>query len=166
MKNISTKVHWLIGLLVLLGLIIAVTYFLPQYNKGTKNPFLPEFTPPSAQDSKDLGLKAAQKLLTDYPQFVKKAFIQQQIEGTLKIIDENSWTIETEGKTLTLVNRNNNKIRYIKIPTVATGSAKVLIPTEIKAADLKIGDLLSITQMIDWQTGKVTITGITVLPPK
>lgn len=163
MQNISTKVRWLIGLLVLLGLITTGIYFFSQYNKGTKNPSLPGFTPPSAQDSKDLGLTAAQKLFTDYPQFIKKTIIQQQIEGTLKVMDKNSWTIEAEGKTLTLANQSTNKIRYIKIPKTATGSAKVLVPVEIKAEDLKIGDLVSITQIIDWQTGKVTITGITVL---
>lgn len=161
MENFSTKVRLLLGLSLLAALIIGGSFL---YTKVVKKPA--STTIPSQKTAVSVGLQAAQKLLTDYPQFIKRTIIQQQIEGTLKIIDENSWTIETEGKTLTLVNRNSNKIRYIKVPAVATGSAKILIPTEIKAADLEIGDLVSITQIIDWQTGQVIVTGITVLPPK
>lgn len=160
MENIPIKIRWLLGLLILLGLVMAGSYL---YTKSINNS-LPEFTPLSKEDSKNLGVKAVQKMFDEYPQFTKKAFIQQQLEGTLKIIDENSWTIEAEGKALTLVNQGTNKVRLTKLPKTATGSTKILVPVEIKATDLKIGDLVSITQVIDWQTGKVTITGITVLP--
>lgn len=166
MQNIPTKARWLIGLLALLGLVLAGTYFLPQYNKGIKNTSLPAFTPP-AKDSKGLGLKAAQKFSDNYSKFVKEAFIQQQVEGKLKAIEKNSWTLETEGQTLTLANQSTNKVRLSKLPKIASGSStKVVYPAEIKAEELKVGDLVSVTQVINWQTGAVVITNITVLPPR
>lgn len=168
MVNFPRKTWLVIGIL-LLAVVAAAALF---YNQIVlKKPLF--FTPPSPEKPADTqadtqpGLTAAQKLLTDYPQFIKKAFIQQQIEGTLKAVSENSWTLEEKGKTLTLANQGTNQVRFTKLPKIATGSStKTVSPTEIKPEEVKIGDLLSISQMIDWQTGKITITGITVLPPR
>jgi|GEM_PF-2202709 hypothetical protein len=163
MGNIPIKIRWLLGLLVLLGLIVAGSYFIPRniINKSS----LPDFTPPPKEDAKDRGLKAAQKLANEYPKLIKRAFIQQQIEGTLKAKEENSWTIEAGGQTITLLNQSTNKVFLSKLPKVASkSSTPVIYPVEIKPEDLKVGDFISINQLIDWQTGQIIITGITVLP--
>lgn len=163
MENFSTRVKFLLGFSLLAAFIIGGSFL---YTKVIKKP---ASTATTSQKTAELpsGLKAAQKMSADYPQFIKKAFIQQQIEGTLKAVTENSWTLEEKGKTLTLASQDTNKIRFTKLPKIATGSStKTISPTEIKPEEVKIGDLVSITQIIDWQTGKVTITGITVLPQK
>ncbi|MBI2252321.1 MAG: hypothetical protein HYU63_06230, partial [Armatimonadetes bacterium] len=101
---------------------------------------------PSLQKTTEgqVGLQAAQKLLDEYPQFVKRAFIQQQIEGTLKTTIGNNWMLEADGKSMTLTNQGTNKIRFTKIPKIATGSSKVNTPSEIKQEEIKTGDLLAI----------------------
>lgn len=163
MENFSPKLKWVLGVLLLSGLIIGSSFL---YTKVVKKPG--SSTPPSLQQTTNnqAGFKTAQKLFDDYPQFVKRAFIQQQIEGALKTTSGNNWTLESGGKSITLANQGTNKIRYTKIPKIATGSAKVAAPTEIKPEEIKTGDLLLVDQIIDWKTGKVTILGITVLPPR
>ncbi len=161
MRNIPTKFRWLLGLLILAGLIIAGSYYYP---RSTNKASLPNFAPPSKEDAKDRGISTAQKLSNEYPKLIKRAFIQQQIEGTLKAKEENSWTIEAEGQTLTLVNQNTNKIFLSKLPKIASGSSSsVIYPVEIKPEDLKVGDTVSVNQLIEWDSGQVMITGITVL---
>ncbi|MDO8576786.1 MAG: hypothetical protein Q7R82_00420 [Candidatus Daviesbacteria bacterium] len=157
-----TKLRFALGLLLLATLIIGGSFV---YTQVSKKPASPAATSPSQKPVElPSGLKAAQTMFTDYPQFIKKAFIQQQIEGTLKTVTENSWILEAKGKTLTLVSQGANKIRYTKLPKTATGSStQAIILTEIKPEEMKVGDLVSINQIIDWQTGKVTITGITVI---
>lgn len=164
MENSSAKVRWILGVLLLAAFIIGGSFF---YTRVVKQPISPIVTPPSQKTTDTQpGIKAAQKMFDEYPQFVKRTFIQQQIEGTLKSTIGNSWMLEAGGKSITLTNQGTNKIRYTKIPKIATGSAKVAAPTEIKPEEIKTGNLLLIDQIIDWQTGKVTIVGITVLPPR
>lgn len=161
MENSSTKVRLLLGFSLLAAFIIGGSFL---YTKVIKKSASTATT--SQKTAVSPGILAAQTMFTDYPQFIKKAFIQQQIEGTLKAVSENSWTLEEKGKTLTLASQDTNKIRFTKLPKIATGSStKTISPTEIKPEEVKIGDLVSITQIINWQTGQVTITGITVLPP-
>ncbi len=163
MDNLSPKIKWVLGVALLSGLIIGGSFL---YTKVIKKPG--SSTPPSFQRTADnqAGIKTAQKLFDEYPQFVKRAFIQQQIEGTLKSTIGNNWMLEAGGKSITLTNQGTNKVRYTKIPKIATGGAKVAAPSEIKPEEIKTGDLLLIDQIIDWKTGKVTILGITVLPKK
>lgn len=164
MENSSAKARWILGVLILAALIIGGSFF---YTRVVKNSPQSKFTsPPPLKASNQAGVKAAQKLFDDYPEFVKRAFIQQQIEGTLKSTIGNSWMLEAGGKSITLTNQGTNKIRYTKIPKIATGSSKVATPSEIKPEEIKTGNLLLIDQIIDWKTGKVTIVGITVLPPR
>lgn len=164
MGSLSPKAKWILGVILLSGLIIGGSFF---YTKVVKKPGS-SIPLPSLQKTTEgqIGLQAAQKLLDEYPQFVKRAFIQQQIEGTLKTTIGNNWILEAGDKSITLTNQGTNKIRYTKIPKIATGSSKVTAPSEIKPEEIKTGDLLLIDQLIDWKTGKVTILGITVLSPK
>ena len=165
MENSSAKIRWILGVLLLAAFIIGGSYL---YTRVAKKSISPIVTPPSQKTTDtQAGIKTAQKMFADYPQFVKRTVIQQQIEGTLKATSGNNWTIEAGGKSLTLVNDNTKQVRFTKLPKIATGSSnKAISPTEIKAEEVKIGDSLSISQLIDWQTGKVTIVGITVLPPR
>ncbi len=168
MDNSSAKIRWILGVLLLAALIIGGSFLYTRVAKKPISPIVPILIPPSQKTTDTQpGVKTAQKMLADYPQFVKRTFIQQQIEGTLKATTENSWTIEVSGKSLTLTNESTNKIHFTKLPKTATsGTTKTILPTEIKPEEMKVGDLVSINQLIDWQTGKVIITGITVLPPK
>lgn len=164
MGSLSPKAKWILGVILLSSLIIGGSFL---YTKVVKKPGS-SIPLPSLQKTSEgqIGLQAAQKLLDEYPQFVKRAFIQQQIEGTLKTTIGNNWILEAGGKSMTLTNQGTNKIRYTKIPKIATSSSKVTAPSEIKLEEIKTGDLLLIDQLIDWKTGKVTILGITVLSPK
>lgn len=163
MENSSIKV-WILGILCLAVFIVGGSFL---YSKVAKNPLSPAVSLPSLQQTTDTpGFKTAQQMLTDYPQFVKRTFVQQQIEGTLKASNRNSWTLEAGGKTLVVTNQGDNKFRYTKLPKTASNSAQAVSPVEIKPADIKTGDLVLISQIIDWQTGQTTIVGITVLPPK
>ncbi len=163
MGNLSTKTRFILGILLLTAFIVGGSYLYKVIGKPTS---LIPTTTTSQKTTVSTGLQATQKMLTDYPQFIKKTFIQQHIEDTLTAINANNWTLETGGKSLTISNQGNNTVRLTKLPQTASGSSQPVFPTEIKPQDLKIGDLVSITQVIDWQTGTVTITGITVLPPK
>lgn len=162
MGNPSTRL-WIFIFLLLAALIVGGSYL---YTKVAKKPLFP-LTPLSQQTAASSpGLQAAQSFLTNYPQFIKKTFIQQQIQGTLKNISPNNWTLESGNKTLTISNQGNNTVRLTKLPQVASSSSQSVSPIEIKPQDLKVGDVVSISQVIDWQTGAVTITGITVLPAR
>ena len=155
---------WLLIAVIIALLLGGGSYY---YTKVAQKPFFSKkgtITPKSSVQSAS-GIRTAQEYANNYPQLVKQTFIQQQIQGTLTMINDNNWTIEAGGRSLTLSNQGANKVYITKLPKVASGSAqKVVSPTEIKPQDLKVGNEVVINLLIDWQTGKVTIVGITVLP--
>lgn len=150
------------GLIFLAIILFSLSYFKIINFKTASTP-----TPIASipQSNEATGLQKAKQLSTDYPQMVKRAFIQQQLQGTIKAVSENSWTIEKDGKTITLTNQTTNKVRFVKQSPSASGSAKILIAKEIKPEEVKPGDSVLIDQMTDWQSGQSTVTSITVLLP-
>lgn len=159
MRNSSAKI-WLIVILFLAAFILGGSSFL---NK-TLNKFAPSPLAPSLNQTQlSPGLSKIQKMIEAYPKLVKGTVIQQQIEGILKASALNSWTLEQDGQTITLNQEGAGTIHLFKLPKITTNSAKLSVPVEIKAKDIQIGDRVSVYQTIDYQTGKTTITGITVL---
>lgn len=164
----QTKLGWLLGIL-LLALIAGGSLLF--YSNKLKKPISEVASPTTPVVNEEAGLKETRKMLKDYPTFVKKTFIQQQIEGRLKAFTKNSWVIEQNGRTLTLINGSDNKVRYSRMSksntpkgVTATASSQPVLPVEIKPEELKAGDLISASVTYDWQTGKIMVGAITVLP--
>lgn len=154
----STKLK-IIGVLFLAALIIGALFYTNSAKKLTS--WLP-----ISQIKSPAGLDKAQMITKTYPQLVKRAFIQQKIEGTLKAASDKSWTVEKAGQTLTLTNEGINKVRYFKIEKSATSSAQPTPPKEIPPQAIKIGDLVAISQTIDWESGNTMVVSVTLIPPE
>lgn len=162
----QTKLGWLLGIL-LLALIAGGSLLF--YSNKLKKPISEVTSPTTPVVNEEAGLKETRRMLKDYPTFVKKTFIQQQIEGKLKAFTKNSWVIEQNGRTLTLINGSDNKVRYSRmsksnLSAGASPSSQPVLPVEIKPEELKAGDLVSASVTYDWQTGKIMVGAITVLP--
>lgn len=159
MDDSSTK--RVILIIVSLAVLTVVGSFL--YTKVVKKPALDssllQQTPPLSAS-----IREAQKNLSTYPKFIKRTSIQQTIQGTLQSVTQTDWTLENEGKTMIVTNAGSNQIRYSKFSGIASSSAQAKPPVEISAKDLKAGDLVAISQSIDWETGKITILAVTVMP--
>lgn len=159
------KLIVLVGIILLLITLFSLYYFkIISFNQPT-----PKTPPPIAsipQSNEVPGLQKAKQLSTDYPQMIKMAFIQQQFQGTLKTVSENSWTIEAGGKSLTLTSQTNNKIRLVKQSKSASGSANLIAAKVIKPEEMNPGDLVLIDQVTNWQTGQSIVVSITVLLPQ
>lgn len=152
----------LCGLTVVFTLLILGMTFYPQiFSQKIKSPPMRRVTTPTPQKTGvPLGVQKAQTMAGTYPQLLKRTSIYQQFEGILRAKGENSWTLEKDAQLLTLTQEEKGEIRYGKI---ATSGAK---PVEITPQDLKIGDLVSVTQIINFQTGKARVVVITVLLPR
>lgn len=110
------------------------------------------------------GVAEAQTLAQNYPKLIRKTSIQQTIQGVLTSVEEKSWGVESGGETLVLKNEGNIKVRYARLPKEASLSGKPVTSLEIKPEELKIGNSVTISRMIDWQTGASFVAAITVLP--
>ncbi len=157
----------IIGSIVLLVIILFSLYYFKiiKFKTASTSPPAGGSIASIPQSNEPAGLQKAKQLSIDYPQMVKRAFIQQQLQGTIKAASANSWTIEKDGKSLTLTNQTTNKIRFVKQAQSTNGSTKTLTAKEIKPEEVKPGDLVLIDQMTDWQSGQSVVTSITVLLP-
>ena len=155
MAKLSARV-WALILLFSTALILGGMFIYSNY-KPT-NPL-----PPSLQNQLPAGLETIKSMTETYPNLIKGMIIQQQIEGTLKDITNNSWTLEQDGQTITLTQGIITPVQYYKLPKIATNSAKLSVPVDIKATDIKTGDRVVIYQILDYQTGKTTVTSVTLL---
>lgn len=150
---------------LVLGLVIvAVAAGIFVY---TQNKKLSALIPSSTTLASDpAGVKQTKDAFSKYPKLTKRAFIQQQFQGTLKTMTGTSWTLEAEGQTITITSDAAANIRYSKLPKNATSSAQSAIPVEIKPGELKVGETVVVGRNIDWQTGTSSSVSIIVLSSK
>lgn len=143
-KNIFFSILITILILLLLGLI---SYYL--WTKGIIQNLLPKSSPK--------GFVKTQSIIKNYPNFVRNTRIFLSYEGTLTSIDpEKSWTIEKDGKQLTITNETaSQKISYLKSATQSSSLSQ-----NIYSDDFKFGDKVIINTLIDDQTGIVSVTSI------
>lgn len=151
MRNSSAKI-WLIVILFLAAFIVGSSFYLKKSNKPASTAVSSQ---PALRAEQVPAVEKTEKMGVDYANLIVRTGIQQIIQGKLTAKDENSWTLEKDGQTLTLEGENSPQIRYFKL----TGKSNV----EIKAKDIKVGDEVSISRLTNWQSAKSTITGVTIL---
>lgn len=88
---------------------------------------------------------------------IQKSSIQQQIEGTITQIGDNTWTLKNDDQAMTITNKSKNKIFYYLRSTKPGTQSK-----EVNAQELKIGDKVIVTQAIDLKTGNPTILSFSI----
>ncbi len=162
--NINPSVKFFLILAAIIVVIAAGTFLYVRNKKSPASSVLPAL---SSVMSEPAGVRDTKDAFSTYPKIIKRASIQQQLQGKLKAVTETSWTLETEGQTVTFTSSGSvDKIRYFKFPKNATASAQPVIPLEVRAQDLQIGDTVSISKTVDWQTGASNVGAITIISSK
>lgn len=141
-----------IFLLILSGvggyLLAGLTKEMPGLSVGVNQKTIPE------------GLVKAQSLLADYPSLVNRSGVQIVYNGTILSYEPGvKWTIESEGKSLTVINEKKSTVNHFR-----AGGSQGVAPTSIGTTDLKPGDEVAILSLVDLETGTETITSVMVSP--
>lgn len=108
------------------------------------------------------GLQKAENSIKTYTgSLLASTRIVQAYTGKLtKLAPEKSWTIEKNGKTITIINDTNNPIQY----SIKANSPKIAYQPAA-TAPFKIGDEIIISTFFGGNGGKVSVDRITLVVP-
>lgn len=158
----SVNVFWIYLIAILLAIALGISGYFIGFEQalGKKLAAVPK-TSTQTQPALSAGFKKAQNNIRLHAGLLASTRITQNYSGKLTfLIPEKIWTLQKNGKTVTINNETNSKVNYY-IKSSEPNTKSQLVDT----APFKIGDAVTISTFFPAGGGKTKIDRITLILP-